>query len=90
MNKNIFYWPIVCGPVVCKNKSLCDESETVEPVVPETLGESAGLNQTDIKGLCLTAVYVLIAEGTLTIADVHGAYARAYGGAISSSQTRNS
>jgi hypothetical protein len=60
------------------------------PIVPETLGESAGIHQTDIRGLCLSAIYQLIAEGRLTIADVHGAYARTCGGATSSPQTQNS
>jgi len=44
--------------------------------VPETLGESADLNQTDIPGLCLTAVCQLLDEGKITIADVDGAYTR--------------
>jgi hypothetical protein len=64
------FWPIISGTVVCQSKSF-------SPIVPETLGESASLNQTDIPGLCLTAVYQLLDEGKLTIADVDGAYARA-------------
>jgi len=56
-----------------------------EPIVPETLGESADIHQTDIKGLCLKAVYVLLAEGKITIADVHNAYSRAKEGETSSS-----
>jgi hypothetical protein len=82
MSKNIFYWPIVCGPVICKNKPLWDESE---PIVPVTLGEAADLNQTDIPGLCLTAVYQLLDEGKITIADVDGAYTRSKERASSSS-----
>lgn len=76
MSKNILYWPIVCGPVVCKNKSLCDESETVEPIVPVTLGEAASLEKTTIEYLCLSAVYQLLEEGKLTPADVQQAYKR--------------
>lgn len=65
-----FHWPAISGSVSCQNKSF------PEPIVPETLGESAGLHETDIKGLCLQAVYQLLAEGKLTIADVHEAYKR--------------
>lgn len=74
-------WPIICGRVECQNKGF---------FTPETLGESASLHQTDIPGLCLTAVYQLLDEGKLTIDDVHGAYTRAKESAISSSRTRNS
>jgi hypothetical protein len=85
----VFYWPIICSGDVCKNKTLFDNSESDEPIVPETLGESAGLNETDIPGLCLTAVYQLLDEGRITIWDVHGAYTRAKERAISS-QAQNS
>jgi hypothetical protein len=63
------FWPIISG-----NQPLSDE---VHPIVPVTLGESAGLHETDIPGLCLSAVYQLLDEGKITIADVDGAYARA-------------
>lgn len=76
------FWPIISGTVKCQNKPF-------SPIVPVTLGESAGLNETDIPGLCLTAVYQLLEEGRITIDDVHGAYERTKGGAISSSRTRN-
>ena len=76
MNKNIFYWPIICGPVVCKNKSLWDESETVDPIVPVTLGEAASLEKTTIEYLCLAAVYQLLEEKKLTPADIQAAYQR--------------
>ena len=72
------FWPTITSePVARKNE--------FEPIVPVTLGESADLNQTDIPGLCLTAVYQLLDEGKLTIDDVHGAYARAKECASSSS-----
>ena len=77
-----------------ENAARCHREESrqcsEESIVPETLGESADIHQTDIKGLCLTAVYVLLAEGKITIADVHNAYSRAKEGATSSSQTQNS
>ena len=82
MNKNIFYWPIVCGPVMCKNRSFSDEPETEEPIVPVTLGEAASLEKTTIECLCLAAVYQLLEEKKLTPADIQAAYQR---GEISSS-----
>jgi hypothetical protein len=76
VNKNIFYWPIVCGPVVCKNRAFSDEPETEEPIVPETLGEAASLEKTTIEYLCLAAVYQLLEEKKLTPADIQAAYQR--------------
>ena len=64
------FWPTISGTIKCQNRYF-------SPIVPETLGESAGLNDTDIPGLCLTAVYQLLDEGKITIADVDSAYARA-------------
>lgn len=61
----VFYWPVICS-----------SDYRAEPIAPMTLGESAGLHGTDIKGLCLQAIYQLLAEGKLTIADVHEAYQR--------------
>lgn len=48
----------------------------VQSIVPVTLGEAADLERTTIPYLCLAAVYQLLAEGKLTIADVHEAYRR--------------
>jgi hypothetical protein len=45
-------------------------------VIPETLGEAADLERTTISYLCLGAVYQLLDEGKLTIADVQAAYQR--------------
>ena len=73
---NIFYWPIICGPVVCQNKAFWDESESVEPIVPVTLGEAASLEKTTIEYLCLAAVYQLLEEGKLTPVDIQQAYKR--------------
>jgi hypothetical protein len=72
----MFIWPSITGRIQCQNKFFPGQSEAVEPIVPVTLGESADLNQTDIPGLCLTAVYQLLDEGKITIADVDGAYTR--------------
>lgn len=64
----VFYWPTISGRVVCQNKPFS--------IVPESLGESAGLHGTNISGLCLSAVCQLLEEGTLTVADVHAAHSR--------------
>jgi hypothetical protein len=69
----MFVWPSITGRIQCHNRFFPGDSK---PIVPETLGESADLNQTDIPGLCLTAVYQLLDEGKITIADVDGAYTR--------------
>jgi hypothetical protein len=76
VSKNIFYWPIICGPVVCQNKYFPGQSETVEPIDPETLGEAASLEKTTIEYLCLAAVYQLLEEKKLTPADIQAAYQR--------------
>lgn len=73
MSKNIFYWPMICGTLACENKAF---SESVESIVPETLGEAASLEKTTIEYLCLAAVYQLLEEGKLTPSDIQAAYQR--------------
>ena len=48
----------------------------VASIVPVTLGEAADIERTTIQYLCLAAVYQLLEEGKLTIADVQQAYKR--------------
>ncbi len=76
MSKNIFYWPVISGSIPCQNKSFSDNSESVESIVPETLGEAASLEKTTIEYLCLAAVYQLLEEGKLTPSDIQAAYQR--------------
>jgi hypothetical protein len=82
----MFVWPSITGRIQCHNKFFPGQSEaveeTVEPIVPETLGEAASLEKITIEYLCLAAVYQLLEEGKLGIVDVQQAYQR---GASSSS-----
>jgi len=48
----------------------------ISTMVPVTLGEVADIERTTIPYLCLAAVYQLLDEGKLTIADVQAAYQR--------------
>jgi hypothetical protein len=66
----MFVWPIISGRITCQNKAFS------EPIIPVTLGEAADLEHTTIPYLCLAAVYQLLEEGKLTIADVQQAYQR--------------
>lgn len=61
--------------IECSNKGFF-ESIGVKQIVPVTLGEAADLERTTIPYLCLAAVYQLLEEGKLTIADVQQAYQR--------------
>ena len=76
----MFIWPSITGRIQCQNKFFPGQSEaveeTVEPIVPETLGEAASLEKTTIGYLCLAAVYQLLEEGKLTPVDIQQAFKR--------------